>query len=547
MSEIIKIDVKKPLKVERKKVAAYARVSMETDRLEHSLSAQISYYSKVIQKNPDWIYAGVYSDNGISGTGTAKRHGFQEMIEAADAGKIDIILTKSISRFARNTVDLLNTVRHLKDIGVEVRFEKENIRSLSSDGELMLTVLASFAQEESRSISENVKWGLRKRIEEGRPTFRPKILGYRWEGNQLVVVPDEAKIVKRIYQNFLDGKSRLATERELAAENFRSVNGKTFHDSQIKAILTNITYTGNLLFQKKYIEDPISKKRRQNNGELPQYFLPDTHEAIIPMETFRYVQDEMARRAALGQRGCPSRKLYCFSGKIKCPYCGVSYMHFGGKHNYWKCGVTKKRGGHCPVSGSIIDNKLREACARAMGLAEFDEDEFTEQVDHIEVPATYTIRIFMKDGREIEEKCIPTGHQDFWTPERRAAASARNRKHPKKCPRSFFTSKIKCLHCGKNYCGRVKTYAGGRKMRLWSCQSRACTGVSLREDKLQESLAKAAGIERFDKKIFEDKLDHIEVDGKMLTYIFSDGSSVQQEWKYPKGARRQQGATFNDQ
>lgn len=128
MSEIIKIDAKKPLKVERKKVAAYARVSMETDRLEHSLSAQISYYSKVIQKNPDWIYAGVYSDNGISGTGTTKRHGFQEMIEAADAGKIDIILTKSISRFARNTVDLLNTVRHLKDIGVEVRFEKECIR-----------------------------------------------------------------------------------------------------------------------------------------------------------------------------------------------------------------------------------------------------------------------------------------------------------------------------------------------------------------------------------------------------------------------------------
>lgn len=157
MAKITKVEQTLPTINEKKKVAAYARVSMESERMNHSLSAQISYYSSLIQKNPDWQYAGVFADDGVSGTGTAKRSEFRRMIETAENGEIDIILTKSIQRFARNTVDLLETVRHLKDIGVEVRFEKEHINSMSGDGELMLTILASFAQEESRSISENVK------------------------------------------------------------------------------------------------------------------------------------------------------------------------------------------------------------------------------------------------------------------------------------------------------------------------------------------------------------------------------------------------------
>ena len=167
MRKIIKIEPTEPVLPRRKRVAAYARVSMECERLMHSMSAQISYYSELIQKNPEWEYAGVYADNFISGTETKKRQEFQRMISDCEKGLIDIILCKSISRFARNTVDLLETIRHLKDIGVEVRFEKENINSLSGDGELMLTILASFAQEESRSLSENVKWGIRKRFEKG--------------------------------------------------------------------------------------------------------------------------------------------------------------------------------------------------------------------------------------------------------------------------------------------------------------------------------------------------------------------------------------------
>ena len=218
MPNLRKIEAAVPAIREKKKVAAYARVSMQSERMLHSLSAQVSYYSGLIQKNPDWEYAGVYADDFISGTNTVKRDEFKRMLADCEAGKIDIILTKSISRFARNTVDLLETVRRLKDLGVEVRFEKERIRSMDGDGELMLTILASFAQEESRSISDNVKWGIRKRMQNGIPNGHFRIYGYRWEGDELVIVPEEAEIVKRIFQNFLDGKSRLETERELAAE-----------------------------------------------------------------------------------------------------------------------------------------------------------------------------------------------------------------------------------------------------------------------------------------------------------------------------------------
>ena len=198
MAKVVrKIEAAAPAPVKLKRVAAYARVSMETERLNHSLSAQVSYYSELIQKHPGWVYAGVYADDGISGT-KVNRPEFQKMLAECEAGNIDIVLTKSISRFARNTVDLLETVRHLKELGIEVQFEKEHISSLSDDGELMLSLLASFAQEESRSISDNVKWGQRKRMEQGIPPGHFRVYGYHWEGDTLVPTPEEAVEAHRI-------------------------------------------------------------------------------------------------------------------------------------------------------------------------------------------------------------------------------------------------------------------------------------------------------------------------------------------------------------
>ena len=301
MREVSKVKPSMPVMMRKKRVAAYARVSLDSERLMHSLSAQVSYYSEYIQKNPHWIYAGVYADEGITGTLTDKRDEFKRMIADCEAGKIDIILVKSISRFARNTVDLLKTVRHLKELGIEVRFEKENINSMSNDGELMLSILASFAQEESRSISENVKWGTRKRFEKGISNGRVRVFGYRWEGDTLVIVPEEAETVKRIFADFIGGKVPRAIAKGLNDDGITTRMGCKWSDFGIRTILNNITYTGNMLLQKVFVDDPITKHRKINRGELPRYFVENTHKAIISKDIFDKSQQEFERRSRRNQ------------------------------------------------------------------------------------------------------------------------------------------------------------------------------------------------------------------------------------------------------
>ena len=225
---ITRIDVKKPDLLQRKRVAAYARVSMDTERLMHSLSVQVSYYSELIQNTPGWEYAGVYADEGISGTKMDSRPEFIRMLADCEAGKIDIILTQSLSRFARNTVDTLNVVRRLKELGIEVRFEKENIWTFDSKGELLITIMSSSAREGWASRGEKAKWGRRSGLGKAVPNGRFHVYGYRWEGDHLVIQPDEATIVRRIFQNFLQGKSRLETEREFAAEGITTAKGCRF-------------------------------------------------------------------------------------------------------------------------------------------------------------------------------------------------------------------------------------------------------------------------------------------------------------------------------
>ena len=326
MAKIRKIEPQMPLVKKRQRVAAYARVSRDTQRLMHSVSAQISYYSNLIQHHPDWEYAGVYADTGISGTGIKERDEFQRMLADCENGKIDIILTKSISRFARNTVDLLATVRHLKSIGVEVRFEKEQINSFSGDGELMLSILASFAQEESRSISENCKWGIRKRFQSGEIGAANKhILGYQYDEDlkQYVVIPEEAEIVKRMFRLYLEKVSLRAICDELNDMGYRTINGMLFQEAAINSLLHNEIYAGDIRRQKCYIADPINKTKVKNQGELPQYYMADCHEAIIDRETYALVLQEFERRTAM------LNPTYCFTGKIVCGMCGsLTYTRF---------------------------------------------------------------------------------------------------------------------------------------------------------------------------------------------------------------------------
>ena len=548
MRNVKKLEPEAPVLKTKKRVAAYARISMESERMNHSLSAQISYYNEKIQKNPDWLFAGVYADDGISGTGTAKRDEFNRLIADCDAGKIDIVLTKSISRFARNTVDLLETVRHLKEIGVDVWFERENIHSMDGDGELMLTILASFAQEESRSISDNCKWGIRKRFEQGIPNGHFRVYGYHWEGDELIPTPDEAAIVKRIFRNFLDGKSRLETEREFAAEGVKTRDGCPWVDSNIKQVLTNITYTGDLLLQKEYISDPIVKKRKKNHGELPQYHVADHHPPIIDRETFNYVQSEIARRKELGPLANKSLNITCFTGRIKCEKCGQSLMRntranrakhseLGEKLVGWVCGSRKKKGGRC-TTREIPDRCLRRACADALGLGEFSEDEFTEKVEYISVPDNGILRFHFKDGTVKTQTWVNTAKKDAWTQEARARASAYRRSHAAmgKKGATCFTSKIKCGHCGANFRRQTQNNVScGGKISYFRCTSGCdCNTPGLREDHLKGLICKVLDIPEFDETVFLERIDRIVVnEPDRLIFVLTDGAEDERIWNPP--------------
>lgn len=527
---------------QRKKVAAYARVSMESERMQHSLSAQVSYYSALIQQNPEWEYAGVYADYGISGTGMQKREEFKRMLVDAEAGKIDIILTKSIQRFARNTVDLLNVVRYLRELGIEVFFQKENIRTLSGEGELMMTILASFAQEESRSISENVKWAVRKKYEKGIPYIHSHIYGYRWDGDTLLVIPEEASIVKRIFQNFLDGKSRLETEREFAAEGIRTRGGFRWADSNIKSVLTNVTYTGNMLLQKSFSVDSVSHKRKQNQGELPQYFVTNTHEAIIDKETFDYVQREMERRRKLGALANKSLNTCCFTGKIECGICGRNYTHDrqmkkGHWQDGWVCGSHKVRGKNCGAVGHVPDKILRIESAAVLGIAEFDEGAFLDKVEKIVVPERQALEFHMKGGEVITRRWVSTAKKDCWNEEYKKRQKEwmknymANGENTRFTP---FTTRVRCAICGDSF--RRFTHKGkDRTYFHWRCVKGAkCHSEGVREEDLQRIVKEALGLEHFDADRFKKEIEYLEVGAvDRIMVHFKDGHEAAFPWKKP--------------
>lgn len=327
----------------KRRVAAYARVSTDSDEQFTSFEAQVDYYTKLIKERQDWLFVDVYTDEGISGTSTKHRAGFNKMIEDALDGKIDLIVTKSISRFARNTIDTLTTVRKLKEKGIEVYFEKENIYTLDSKGELLITIMSSIAQEESRSISENVTWGQRKRFSDGKVSLPYKqFLGYeRGDDGLPKVVPEQAKTVRLIYRLFLEGETPTGIARILTEQGIPTPGGKTvWQNSSVESILTNEKYKGDALLQKKFTVDFLTKKQKLNEGEVPQYYVEGSHEAIISPQVFDMVQYEMHRRKALPTK---YNSINLFSSRIFCGECGGNYgskvWHSTDKYRrtVWQC------------------------------------------------------------------------------------------------------------------------------------------------------------------------------------------------------------------
>jgi len=374
------------------RVAAYCRVSTDDEEQLTSYEAQKNYYTDKIMTNKEWTMAGIFADEGITGTSARKRPEFLRMIRQCKQGKIDIVLTKSISRFARNTVDCLNYVRALKELGIAVIFEKKNMNTLEIDSEILITMLGAFAQSESESISANVRWGIRQAMKEGKATIQYKYLyGYRkGDDGKPEIIPDQAEVVRKIYDLFLSGTPVRGIQEYLNTSALPNINGEPkWARSAIDSILTNEKYCGDVLLQKTYIDDCINKKVKKNTGQLPMYLVQNHHEGIISRKTFDAAQAELARRSAgksPSKKNAPTGRSrysskYALSDRLYCGECGTRYQRCtwrnrdGSKRIVWRCVSRVDYGNrYCHNSPTLDEEPLHRAILAAINSAVRDKD-----------------------------------------------------------------------------------------------------------------------------------------------------------------------------
>jgi len=372
------------------RVAAYCRVSTDSDEQATSYDIQIEHYTNFIKKNPEWELAGIFADDGITGTNTKKREEFNRMIDECMAGNIDMIITKSISRFARNTLDCLKYIRQLKDENIAVFFEKENINTMDTKGEVLLTIMASLAQQESQSLSQNVKMGIQYRYQQGEVQINHnRFLGYTKDENKhLVIEPEGAEIVKRIYREYLEGASLLQIARGLEADHILTAADKAkWRPETLKKILQNEKYIGDALLQKTYTVDFLSKKRVKNNGIVPQYYVENSHEPIIPRDLYMQVQEEMARRTNIRSGKNDKKRVYsskyALSSIVYCGQCGDIYrrVHWnnrGYKSIVWRCvSRLEEKGSDC-TSLTINEEILQTAAVKAINGVLINKESFLQ-------------------------------------------------------------------------------------------------------------------------------------------------------------------------
>ena len=428
MAKIIEKRNFRPSLPNKKKVAAYCRVSIEKDAMLHSLANQVSYYQEYISANPDWVFVGIYADEGISGT-KGNRPEFIRLIEDCKAHKIDLIITKSISRFARNTTLLLETTRLLKSLNVDVYFEEQNMHSLSSDGELMLTLLASFAEEEAKSMSNNIRWKVQKTFEEGKVFGIHDFYGYKVVDGNYVIQKKEAKVIRDIFHWYVDeGIGTALITRRLREQNIPSPKGSKWNTSTVRAILKNITYTGNLMLGKCSL-DMNENHSRRNKGKYPIYKAEENHELIITLDMF-----EKAQRIAKERSDVFIPKeinnYSPFAGKIKCATCGGNYVRKKNKYRtYWVCcSAVSVNGRGCNQTLSLREDTLFELACKALYLKSFDEAVFDKKVEKIIVHPSKDVDFVFKDG------LVKTLHFEFksrslsWTDEMKEKARLEGKK-----------------------------------------------------------------------------------------------------------------------
>ena len=374
--------------IEEKKtirVAAYARVSTDEEAQETSYEAQVQHYTNYINSHEDWELVGIFADDGISGTSTAKREQFNKMIQACENGEVDMIITKSISRWARNTLDSLNYIRKLKALGIRILFEKENIDTMGTSGELLVTIMSSLAQQESQSISQNVRMGMQYGFQQGKPMLcHTRFMGYTKEKGDkaLTIVPEEAEHVRLIYRLFLEGYSISQIAKELESRNIKSpCNGEKWHSSTVKSMLMNEKFMGDLLLQKSYIEDFLTKKCVKNEGQFPQYYVENAHPPIVPKEVFYRVQGKMMQQ----EDGKTSRQNSDVSlfGLVVCGKCHTRYRRYKEKNQIkWRCGKRVTERHACDVR-AVFEDEIYSAVLTAFQELPERRDELIRMQERI--------------------------------------------------------------------------------------------------------------------------------------------------------------------
>ncbi len=415
--------VPKPSK--RARVAAYARVSSGKDAMLHSLSAQVSYYSSLIQNNPRWEYSGVFADEAQTGT-KDERPEFRRLLADCEAGNIDMVITKSVSRFARNTVTLLETVRKLKALKIDVFFEKENIHSMSGDGELMLTILASFAQEESKSVSDNCKWRIRERFKNGEMVSLRYMYGYDITREDIAINEPEAVAVRSIFRDYIAGVSVSDIARRLQEAEVPRAFSEEWTQKRVRDILGNEKYAGNALLQKKYVKDHLGKKLAWNHGELPMYFAKCTHPAIVSEETYRLAQTRRAQnREKTNTKGDISAR-YPFSSMIVCANCGKSYRRITSRGRAaWNCDTYVRNGAAACPAKKIPEETLEAVTAEVLGIPVLDAGTFRNRIDSIVVPVPNRLIFRFRDGRELTQEWADRSRSESWDDAARQRAKER--------------------------------------------------------------------------------------------------------------------------
>lgn len=411
-----------------KRVAAYARVSSGREAPLHSLSAQVSHYSGLIQKTPGWQYAGVYADEALSGTKDSRGE-FQRLLADCKAGKIDMILTKSVSRFARNTVTTLKTIRELRLLGVDVFFEEQNIHTLGEEGELLLTLLAAYAEEEARSVSENQKWRVKSNYEQGLP-WSITMYGYKQVDGMLEIVPEEAEILRLAADLYLEGLGRYKLEDAFAEIGITGRHGAPMGGNAIIDLLCNEKIAGDMLLQKTFVADPISKELKKNNGEKPQYFVEGSHEPILDRETYEKVLAERARRVAAykPRSGSYERNRFPFSSKVRCGKCGKHFTRkvVAARTKYekpvWICRTFNQKGKARCDAKQIPEDILKRVAAEAMGLQEFDEAAFAAKITEIQVPENGTLVFVFHGSQTVTKTWENPSRRHSWNEDNRRKA-----------------------------------------------------------------------------------------------------------------------------